>query len=125
MYIDELITEYRKIGYPLADARSTVCHDIILSKISRSKFKKHITIKGSVVMHSISNSIRRATQDLDMDFIKYSLSNKRIREFIDKLNSVNDGIIIKIVGDIEELHHKDYNGVRVYIELSGASVRRI
>ena len=47
--------------------------DIILSKISKSKFENNITIKGGVVMHSISNSVCRATRDLD--FIKYSLED--------------------------------------------------
>ena len=117
MNIDELITQYREDGYTLQDARSTVCHDIVLSKISKSKFKEHITIKGGVVMHNISNSMRRATQDLDMDFIKYSLSDDSIIKFIDKLDKVNDGIEIKIQGDIEELKHQDYSGKRVFIQL--------
>ncbi len=68
-------------------------------------------------MHSISNSVRRATRDLDLDFIKYSLEDKSIKEFINKLNTINDNITIKIIGKIEELHHQDYNGKRVYIKL--------
>lgn len=46
-------------------------------------------------MHSLSNSVRRATRDLDLDFIKYSLENESIRSFIDKLNSVGDNITIE------------------------------
>ena len=68
-------------------------------------------------MHSISNSIRRATRDLDLDFIKYSLEDDSICEFIKKLNSVNDNINIQIVGNITELSHQDYNGKRVNIKL--------
>lgn len=117
MNLDELITSYREDGYSLLDARSTVCQDIILSKISKSNFKNHITIKGRVVMHNISNSFRRATQDIDIDFIKYSLSDEAIREFIKRLNSVNDGVEIIIDGNIEVLHHQDYDGKRVYVKL--------
>ena len=117
MNLDELITSYRNDGYSLIDARSTVCHDIILSKIYRSKFKNHITIKGGVVMHNISNSTRRATQDLDMDFIKYSLSDEAIKNFINILNNVDDGINIEIEGNIEKLKHQDYSGKRVFIKL--------
>lgn len=120
MNIDELITKYREEGYTLIDARSTVCHDIILSKISKSKFKEHITIKGGVVMHNISKSMRRATQDLDMDFIKYSLSDNAVREFINRLDKVDDGIKIEIDGNIEELRHQDYSGKRVFIKVSDA-----
>ena len=68
-------------------------------------------------MHSLSNSVRRATRDLDLDFIKYSLENESIRSFIDKLNSVGDNITIEIIGEMEELRHQDYSGKRVHIRL--------
>ena len=35
---------------------------------------KNVTIKGGVVMYGLSNDKRRATRDLDLDFIKYSLA---------------------------------------------------
>ena len=117
MNIDELITMYRKEGYSVQDAKSTICHDIILSKISRSNFREHITIKGGVVMHRISKSLRRATQDLDMDFIKYSLSDESIKCFIDKLNDVDDGFKIIIDGNIEELKQQNYKGKRLFIKI--------
>ena len=68
-------------------------------------------------MHSISRDNRRATRDLDMDFIKYSLEDNSIHNFILKLNAVKDGISIEIVGKIEKLHHQDYDGKRVNIRL--------
>ena len=117
MKIDDLVTKYREKGYALADARSTVCQYIILSKIANSNFKNNITIKGGVVMHSVSKSNRRATQDLDMDFIKYALDNEHIFNFINTLDSVDDGISVKLDGEIEELRHQDYKGKRIYIVL--------
>lgn len=68
-------------------------------------------------MYSLSNDKRRATRDLDLDFIKYSLADESIRTFIDALNLVNDGIKVYIDGDIQELHHQDYKGKRVNINL--------
>ena len=118
MNLEELINEYINTGYDYTDASSKVCQDIILFKISNSSFKSHITIKGGVVMHSISKDIRRATRDLDLDFIKYSLDDDSIKNFIDKLNNVNDNIEIKINGSIKKLHHQDYDGKRVNIQLS-------
>ena len=118
MDLEDIVRHNIENGYELIDARSKVAQDIILSKISKSKFKNIITIKGGVVMHSISNSVRRATRDLDLDFIKYSLKDKSIIDFIDKLNSVGDNITVKIIGKIEELHHQDYSGKRVYIKIS-------
>ena len=68
-------------------------------------------------MHNISKDSRRATRDLDLDFIKYSLDDKSIKAFIEKLNYPKTDISIRIIGKIEELSHQDYNGKRVYIEL--------
>ena len=117
MKLEEIVRKYIKEGYELNDARSKVAQDVILIKICKSNFKKHITVKGGVVIHSISNSIRRATRDLDLDFIKYSLEDVSIYEFIKKLNSVNDNVYIEIVGSITELNHQDYNGKRVNIKI--------
>lgn len=117
MNIEELVQNYLKVGYGIIDAESKVCQDIILLKIANSKFSKNITIKGGVVIHSISNDLRRATRDLDLDFIKYSLEDTSIRNFIEVLNSIKDGINIIVVGNIKELHHQDYDGKRVNVEL--------
>ena len=54
---------------------------------------------------------------MDLDFIKYSLEDNSIIRFIDELSNVDDGIKIKIDGEIKELHHQDYDGKRVNIEL--------
>ncbi len=76
-------------------------------------------------MHNISKDKRRATRDIDFDFIKYSLSVESIKEFIKKLNSVKDGISISINGNIENLHHQDYEGKRVNIILVDKNDYRI
>lgn len=68
-------------------------------------------------MHSISKDLRRATRDMDLDFIKYSLEDNSIIRFIEALSNVDDGIKIEIDGEIKELHHQDYDGKRVNIEL--------
>ena len=115
MNLYELIQKYEEMGYKNADAVAKVAQDIILLKISKSGFNKNVTIKGGVVMHSISNDLRRATRDLDLDFIKYSLEDNSIKNFISKLNG--DDVTIDIVSKISELKHQDYNGKRVMIQL--------
>lgn len=117
MNLSKSVEQYIQIGYKKDDAISKVAQDIILLKISKSNFSEYITIKGGVVMHSISRDNRRATRDLDMDFIKYALEDNSIHNFILKLNAVKDGISIEIVGKIEKLHHQDYDGKRVNIRL--------
>lgn len=118
MNIKDLIRQYINEGYALDDAESKVSQDIILSKIFKSKFKEHITIKGGVVMHSISKDKRRATRDLDLDFIKYSLDDESINNFIKLLDKVDDGIYIVSTAKIIPLHHQDYEGKRVFIKIT-------
>lgn len=118
MNLRDMIEAYVEIGYDYDDAISKVSQDVILIKIANSKFSRNITIKGGVVMHSISDDVRRATRDLDLDFIKYSLENDSIIKFIDALDAVDDGIHIKIVGSIKPLHHQDYDGKRISLIIS-------
>lgn len=114
--LNELIKIEIDNGYSEADARAKVCQDIILKAISNSSLSNNVTIKGGVVMRSKTNNVRRATQDLDIDFIKYSLSDESIERFVKDINCIKD-INIKKFGDIEELKQQDYHGKRVYIKI--------
>ena len=114
--ISELSVKIKQEGYNEETAEAKLCQDIILLLLSKSKFNKSITIKGGVVMRSISNDVRRATIDIDLDLIRYPLTVKGIRELIKELNGI-EGIKIRIVGKIEDLKHQDYNGKRAYIDV--------
>ncbi len=114
--LEELANIVRNDGYSEINAEAKVCQDIVLKAIAQSSLNRNITIKGGVVMRSITRNVRRATQDMDLDFIRYSLSDDSIRTFIDKLNRL-DGITIKINGNIEELSQQEYNGKRVMIAI--------
>ena len=48
-------------------------------------------------------------QDVDLDFIRYSLGNDSIDAFVSKLNCI-EGLTIKRVGKITELKQQDYHG---------------
>ena len=97
--------------------RRRFCQDIILKAIASSSLSRNVTIKGGVVMRSKTGNVRRATQDIDMDFIRYSLADEAIDIFISKLNCL-DGVSIKRHGPIEELKQQDYSGKRVYVEIN-------
>ena len=113
-----MIKEYLNNKYDYEDAQARVCQDIILYKIARSPFINNVTIKGGVVMHNISKDRRRATRDIDLDFIRYSLDNESIKKFIRGLNKVNDGIQLEIIdGKIVELNQQDYKGKRLGLKL--------
>lgn len=116
--IEHIRQEYIKEGYTKANAIAKVCQDVILNEIAKSPYFKNVTIKGGVVMHSISRDKRRATRDIDLDFIKYSLDDDSIIKFIEKLNENDDGLTFKVDGKPEKLHHQDYDGKRVNVIVS-------
>ena len=112
----ELTKQIKEEGYDGEYVEAKLCQDIILLLISKSVHMTNVTIKGGVVMRSLSNNIRRATLDIDIDFIKYPLTDDGIIEFIKSLNGIM-GIKIDVVGKFEELNHQDYRGKRVYVTL--------
>lgn len=114
MNLQEMIQENISLGYSDENAQAKVCQDLILLGLSKSSLSRNATIKGGVVMRSISNNVRRATQDLDIDFIRYSLSDDSIKTFIDKINNIPE-ITITITGNIKKLKQQDYKGKRVFV----------
>lgn len=115
--INEMIEHEIKNGYSDANARSKVSQDIILKAIASSSINHNITVKGGVVMRSKTGNIRRATQDLDLDFIKYSLEDESINDFVKKINCLN-GVSISRIGKIEDLKQQDYHGKRIYLTIT-------
>lgn len=117
MNLQEVIQKYIKSGYSDDLASSKVSQDLILTAIANSKYNQNITIKGGVVMHNLSNDKRRATRDLDLDFIKYPLDDKSIKNFINELNKSINYINFEIIDEIIPLHHQDYKGKRVFLKI--------
>ena len=77
--LDE-VDKIKKDGYSEANAEAKLCQDIIIKEISQSSLNRNVTIKGGVVMRSLSKNARRATQDLDLDFIRFSISEVCFQE---------------------------------------------
>ena len=112
-------------GYTGANLTAKVCQDIVLKAIAESNLNRNVTIKGGVVMREITGDVRRATQDMDIDFIRYSLSDQSIDAFIDKLNVI-EGVTFARVGEITELSQQDYHGKRIFVNVTdneGVSVQ--
>lgn len=115
--LEKLAANYRSEGYSALLAEARVCQDIVLKAISESSLSRNVTIKGGVVMRSITGNVRRATRDIDFDFIKYSIDEASIQDFIEKLNCL-EGLTIKAEGPIEELSQQEYRGKRAWITIS-------
>ena len=115
--IREMLRQANADGYLDDNAEAKVCQDIVLKALAESSLCRNATIKGGVVMRSISGSARRATQDIDIDFIRYSLSDDSIRRFVEKLNCLPDFQITQ-TGRITELKQQDYHGKRVFVAIT-------
>ena len=108
---------YYEEGLSRELAAARVCQDIVLKAIAIGPLSRNVTIKGGVVMRSLTNNNRRATRDIDLDFIHYSIGDDAIRLFVEKMNCIS-GIKIEIVGDIEELKHQDYHGKSIKVRIT-------
>ena len=113
----EKISELEAEGYANAPARAKLAHDIVLKAMEKCGSANNITIKGGVVMSGITGDIRRATMDLDLDFVRYGLTDGSIGRWIRRLNCL-EGIKIERNGDIADLRHQNYQGKRVYLDIT-------
>lgn len=101
-------------------AESIVCQEIILNKISNSPLTDSVLIKGGVVMFNLTKNIRRSTEDLDFDLLRYDISESSIRQFIKILNKSNPNYHVSL-DYIKELKQDDYKGKRVYTIIEDAT----
>ena len=114
------VGELMSQGYKRASARAKIAHDVVLAAIKSSGMKDSVTIKGGVVMSGITKEVRRATMDMDADFVHYSLRNDAIEKFVAKLDR-NSDCTIAIVGVIADLRQQDYKGKRIFLRITDAA----
>lgn len=118
--IDAMIRKEIENGYNDANAAAKVCQDLILKAIASSKLCRNVTIKGGVVMRSKTKNVRRATQDIDLDFIRYSLSDDSIEAFVKTIDCL-EGVRIERIGIIAELKQQDYRGKRIFARITDSN----
>lgn len=111
-YIDE--------GLDYQNATARTCRDVVLSLISSSSMANRVTVKGGVVMQQISGDNRRATRDIDLDFVRYPMTEEGIRAFIQALRPQNLDLRLDMVKPIEDLKHQNYHGKRVHLRITDA-----
>lgn len=117
MNLHKMMEMYYEDGLTKELAAARVCQDIVLKAIAMGPFNQNVTIKGGIVMRSLTNNIRRATRDIDLDFIHYSLGDDSIYAFVEKLDCIQ-GVKLEIVDGIEELKHQDYHGKSVKVRIT-------
>ena len=75
-------------------------------------------------MSSLTGDVRRATMDMDIDFIRYSLSDTAVRRFVRRMAKAMPEVEMKMFGMPVELKHEDYRGKRIYLYIKDDSVAR-
>jgi len=112
-------------GYARRTADAKIAHDIVLAAIRDAGFHDHLTVKGGIVMSGITDLARRATMDMDVDFLRYSLGESSLRKFVARLNRHSE-CDIALIGEIADLRQQDYRGKRLNLIVTderGHSVR--
>jgi len=118
MDLRQIRDAYIDDGLDFQNAMARTCRDVVLTLISASSMAEHVTVKGGVVMQQVSGDRRRATRDLDLDFVRYPMTDNGIRSFIRTLCPAGAGVQLEIVGPIEDLKHQDYHGKRVRLRIT-------
>ena len=121
MDLRQIRDAYIDDGLDFQNATARTCRDVVLSLISASRMADHVTVKGGVVMQQISGDKRRATRDLDLDFVRYPITDEAIRSFIHALCPSDVDVKLEIAGPIEDLKHQDYHGKRVHLRITDGS----
>ncbi len=95
----ERIAALEAAGYANATAMARLAHDVVLKALEVCGLRDNVTIKGGVVMSNMTGDLRRATMDMDIDFMHYGLTDENIDEWIRRLNCL-EGVSISRSGEI-------------------------
>ena len=116
--LTEIRDAYIREGIDYENAVARSCRDVVVALIAGSRMADRVTVKGGVVMQQISGDRRRPTRDIDLDFVRYSISDESVRRFIRALCPPDADVTLRILGPIEELKHQDYHGKRVRLAIT-------
>ena len=106
-------------GYANGPAQAKLAHDIVLAALAMSGAAPHVAVKGGVLMGSLTGDVRRATMDLDIDFVRRPLSDESVDGLVRLLNRL-DGVSISRRGPIVELRQRNYRGKRIHLDIRDA-----
>ncbi|MDD2573521.1 MAG: nucleotidyl transferase AbiEii/AbiGii toxin family protein [Firmicutes bacterium] len=103
-------------GIPLQQLLNLFCQEEFIRRLSESKYKENLILKGGFLLYSISGFTTRPT--IDADYLLKNYSNdldaiERLTEEIISLPSKNDFIKFKIKGLELISEIREYHGIRV------------
>ena len=118
MSLIELVKLLRNDGFKQNRARVKVCQEVFMTKLALSTFKDSVLFKGGTIMYQLSKEIRRSTEDVDIDLIRLSITDKNLINVLNQIGIIDtgNGIIFTVLEDqIESLKHESYEGKRVLL----------
>lgn len=91
MDLRKMMEMYYEEGLSRELAAARVCQDVVLKAIAIGSLNRNVTIKGGVVMRSLTNNNRRATRDIDVcmdDEGASLLKNSNEQTVVEKLRAL-------------------------------------
>ena len=75
-------------------------------------------------MSALTKDVRRATLDMDIDFIHHPISEAGVKRFVNRLTRSMPELFMAIRGRVIDLKHEDYRGKRIYLAVKDESIPR-
>jgi predicted nucleotidyltransferase component of viral defense system len=94
------------------------CMERFLERVSLSKYKNRLILKGGILVSSMVGLDRRSTMDIDATIRDYPLTEQDARNIVSTISQIEieDGMTF-IVKDVYEIMDEvDYTGIRVMAE---------
>lgn len=90
-------------------------YDAFLSRLSVSKYKNQLILKGGLYLSSLLGIDARSTMDIDFYLRKVSMEKETIIKLIEEIASIDigDGIVFKVIGFSEIREDDLYGGFQV------------
>lgn len=89
----------------------------ILERLSKSRYKHNIILKGGLLLSSIIGDDERTTKDMDATLKSLPLEKENVKEIIDEILNIDlkDNITFEII-DIKDIREEDeYGGFKINI----------
>lgn len=101
-----------------ADARTLIrvyMMERFLERVSNSRYKDNLIIKGGLLVSSMVGVALRSTMDIDTSIQNYNLSTEDARSMIEEINSIeiDDGIKFEIKAISDIMDDMEYPGIRI------------
>ena len=118
MNLKDIVDSIREDGFKLNRAKVKACQEIFMMKLSCSKYRDSVLLKGGTIMYQLTKEQRRSTEDLDVDLMKISISDQNLITVFNHIGAIDVGLGIQfevIVDKITPLKHEAYEGKRLIL----------